>query len=153
VVFTLFLAQSEEKKMTPTEKELVQKSFEAVKPISEQAAELFYGRLFEIAPEVKPLFSGDMKEQGRKLMKTLTIAVSGLDDLNALVPVVQKLGQGHVAYGVKPEHYDKVGEALLWTLGQGLGDAFTPEVETGWKHVYQILSDTMIGAAYGQAAE
>ena len=139
--------------MTPTEIQLVQGSFQSVKPIMEQAAALFYGRLFEIAPEVKPLFSGDMDEQGRKLMKTLTIAVSGLNDLNSLVPVVQKLGQGHVAYGVKPEHYPKVGEALIWTLGQGLGDAFTPDVEAAWKHTYQILSDTMMGAAYGQAAE
>lgn len=139
--------------MTPTEIGLVQGSFEAVKPIADKAAELFYGRLFEIAPDVKPLFSGDMEEQGRKLMKTLTIAVAGLNDLNSLVPVVQKLGQGHVAFGVKPEHYDKVGAALLWTLEQGLGEAYTPEVDAAWKHTYQILSDTMIGAAYGQAAE
>ncbi len=139
--------------MTPTEIQLVQGSFQSVKPIMEQAAALFYGRLFEIAPEVKPLFSGNMDEQGRKLMKTLAVAVGGLNDLNSLVPVVQKLGQGHVAYGVKPEHYPKVGEALIWTLGQGLGDAFTPDVEAAWKHTYQILSDTMMGAAYGQAAE
>ncbi|MEQ9145024.1 MAG: globin family protein [Parvibaculaceae bacterium] len=139
--------------MTPMDRIRVQETFEAVKPISDEAARLFYGRLFEIAPEVKPLFSGDMEEQGRKLMKTLTIAVAGLDDLNALVPVVQKLGQGHVAYGVKPEHYSKVGEALLWTLGQGLGDAFTPEVEAAWTEVYRILSETMIASAYGQAAE
>lgn len=139
--------------MTPTEIRLVQGSFEAVRPIADKAAELFYGRLFEIAPEVKSLFSGDMDEQGRKLMKTLAVAVAGLNDLDSLVPVVQKLGQGHVAYGVKPEHYNSVGAALLWTLEQGLGEAYTPEVDAAWKHTYQILSDTMIGAAYGQAAE
>ncbi|PCJ71478.1 MAG: hemin receptor [Rhodobiaceae bacterium] len=139
--------------MTPMDRIRVQDSFEAVKPITEEAARLFYGRLFEIAPEVKPLFSGDMEEQGVKLMKMLTIAVSGLNDLDSLVPALQKLGQGHVAYGVKADHYPKVGEALLWTLEQGLGDAFTPEVKASWVCVYGILADTMTSAAYAQAAE
>jgi hemoglobin-like flavoprotein len=139
--------------MTPMDRIRVQDTFEAVKPISDQAAALFYGRLFEIAPDVKPMFTGDMEEQGRKLMKMLALAVAGLNDLSSLVPAVQKLGRGHVGYGVKPEHYAKVGEALLWTLGQGLGEAFTTEVEKSWKMVYGILSDTMIAAAYPQAAE
>lgn len=137
--------------MTPMDRIRVQETFEAVKPIADQAAALFYGRLFEIAPEVKPLFKGDIEDQGRKLMKTLAIAVAGLNDLDAIVPTLQKLGSGHVAYGVQPEHYAKVGEALLWTLGQGLGDAFTEEVENSWKQVYQILADTMKAAAYSEA--
>jgi len=139
--------------MTPMDRIRVQDSFEAVKPIADEAARLFYGRLFEIAPEVKPLFSGNMEEQGVKLMKTLAIAVAGLNDLDALVPVLQKLGKNHVAYGVKAEHYPKVGEALLWTLEQGLGDAFTPEVKASWVGVYGILADTMMSGAYAQAAE
>lgn len=139
--------------MTPMDRIRVQDTFEAVKPIADQAAALFYGRLFEIAPEMKPMFKGDMEEQGRKLMKMLAIAVAGLNDLGMLVPALQKLGQGHVAYGVRPEHYSPVGEALLWTLEQGLGDAFTPEVKDSWIKVYGILSDTMSAAAYGQAAE
>ncbi|MEQ9520857.1 MAG: globin family protein [Parvibaculum sp.] len=137
--------------MTPMDRIRVQDTFEAVKPIADQAAALFYGRLFEIAPEVKPLFKGDMQDQGRKLMKTLAIAVASLNDLAAIVPTLEKLGQGHVAYGVQPEHYAKVGEALLWTLGQGLGEVFTEEVENSWEQVYQILSNTMIAAAYSKA--
>ena len=116
-------------------------------PISEQAAALFYGRLFEIAPEVKPLFKGDIAEQGRKLMQVLATAVNGLDDLPALVPVVQDLGRRHVRYGVTDAHYGVVGEALLWTLGQGLGDGFTPAVKEAWIVVYTVLADTMKQAA------
>lgn len=139
--------------MTPMDRIRVQDTFEAVKPISDKAAALFYGRLFEIAPEMKPMFKGDMEEQGRKLMKMLAIAVAGLNDLGMLVPAVQKLGRDHIAYGVREEHFAPVGEALLWTLGQGLGSRFTPEVEESWKKVYGILADTMIAAAYPQAAE
>lgn len=133
--------------MTPEERKLVQSSFAAVAPISEQAAELFYGRLFEIAPEVKPLFKGDMKAQGRKLMQMLSAAVSGLDDLGALVPVVQDLAKRHTGYGVTAAHYKPVGEALIWTLEQGLGDKFTPPVRNAWVKTYGILSNTMIDAA------
>lgn len=140
--------------MTPTDRNYVQETFRAVKPISDEAARLFYGRLFEIAPEVKPLFSGvdSMEEQGRKLMKTLAIAVAGLNDLNALVPVLEKMGKDHVAYGVKAEHYPKVGEALIWALGEGLGDVFTPEVKKAWEEVYGILADTMMSKAYAKEA-
>ena len=133
--------------MTPEERKLVQSSFAAVAPIAEQAAELFYGRLFEIAPEVKPLFKGDMKAQGRKLMQMLSAAVSGLDDLGALVPVVQDLAKRHTGYGVTAAHYKPVGEALIWTLEQGLGDKFTPPVRNAWVKTYGILSNTMIDAA------
>ena len=134
--------------MTPEQINLVQTSFTKVVPISETAAELFYGRLFEIAPEVKPLFKGDMKEQGKKLMATLNVAVQSLTDLPALVPVLEKLAIGHVPYGVKPEHYDKVGAALLWTLEKGLGDAWTPETSDAWTETYTIVATTMINAAY-----
>lgn len=133
--------------MTPEEIKLVQDSWEKVKPISETAAELFYGRLFETAPEVKPYFKGDMKEQGRKLMLMITTAVNSLRDLEAVVPAVQAMGQRHVGYGVKDKDYDSVGAALLWTLGQGLGDDFTPETEAAWAKTYGILSTTMKDAA------
>lgn len=127
---------------------LVQTSFAKVVPISETAAELFYGRLFEIAPEVRPLFKGDMKDQGKKLMATLNVAVQSLTDLPKLVPVLEKLAIGHVPYGVKAEHYDKVGAALLWTLEQGLGESWTPETAEAWTETYKIVASTMINAAY-----
>jgi hemoglobin-like flavoprotein len=133
--------------MTPEQKDLVQGSFAKVAPIAPQAAALFYGRLFELDPSLKPLFKSDLKDQGDKLMKTLAFAVNGLDDLGAIVPAVEDLGKRHVAYGVKDEHYATVGAALLWTLEKGLGDAFTDDVKEAWVEVYGVLSTTMKKAA------
>lgn len=133
--------------MTPDQAQLVKQSFAKVAPIAEQAAGLFYTRLFETAPEVKPLFKGDIKEQGRKLMATIGLAVSSLDRLPQLVPVVQDLGRKHAGYGVRDEHYDTVGAALLWTLEQGLGSDFTPETKAAWTEVYGILAGVMKEAA------
>jgi len=133
--------------LTPKQVELVQGTWEQVVPISDQAAVLFYGRLFELDPDLKPLFSTDMKEQGRKLMTMITAAVRGLSDLGKLVPVVEDLGRRHVGYGVKDSHYDTVGAALLWTLEKGLGAAFTAEVKEAWATVYTILATTMKKAA------
>jgi hemoglobin-like flavoprotein len=95
------------------------------------------------------MFKGDMKEQGQKLMKMIATAVNGLDRLDSIVPAVQDLGRRHVGYGVRPEHYDTVGAALLQTLEQGLGSAFTPEVKQAWATVYGVLAATMKDAAYG----
>lgn len=133
--------------MTPEQKTLVQESFAKVAPIAETAADIFYTKLFELDPELKPLFKGDIKEQGKKLMAVLGTAVAGLDDLENLVPVVQDLGKRHAGYGVKDEHYGTVAEALLYTLEQGLGEDFTPEVKDAWVEVYTILADVMTKAA------
>ena len=138
--------------MTPAQVKLIQESFTKVAPISVQAAALFYGRLFEIAPDVKPLFKGDMTEQGRKLMATLAVVVNGLSDLSAILPAASALAKRHVAYGVMPDHYAPVGAALLWTLERGLGAAWTSELAAAWAAAYGILSDFMIGEAYGRAA-
>ncbi|WP_226893756.1 globin family protein [Nisaea sediminum] len=131
---------------------LIQESFAKVAPIKEQAAELFYGRLFEIAPEVRPLFQSDLKEQGAKLMATLGMVVAGLRNLEAVVPVAAKLAERHVGYGVKAEYYAPVGSALLWTLEQGLGEGFTPDVEEAWASAYGLLSGAMIEAAHGPSS-
>ncbi len=133
--------------MTPTDIDLVQSSFAKVLPIKETAAELFYGRLFDIAPEVKPLFKGDMKEQGRKLMMTLGVVVNGLKDLASIVPAAEALAVKHNAYGVQPAHYEVVGAALLWTLEQGLGPDFTPQTRQAWTSAYTTLSGVMIAAS------
>jgi hemoglobin-like flavoprotein len=139
--------------MNPRQKELVQTSFAKVAPIAEQAADLFYNRLFEIDPALRPMFPENMKEQKIKLMQMLTAAVKGLDNLETLVPIVRQLGARHIGYGVKDEHYGTVAAALLWTLEQGLGDAFTPETREAWVVVYGILASTMQeGAAAGAAA-
>jgi len=134
--------------MTPEEKTLVKESFAKVAPIAEEAAALFYHNLFTKDPSLKALFKGDMKEQGRKLMKMIATAVGGLDRLELIVPAVQDLGRRHVAYGVKAEHYDTVGAALLQTLEQGLGPDFTPQVKSAWATVYGVLATTMKDAAY-----
>ena len=137
--------------MTPEQIELVKSSWGKVEPIAEQAAELFYGRLFELNSELKSLFKSDMKEQGRKLMVMLNTAVNSLDKLEAIVPAVQEMGRRHVAYGVKDEDYDTVGEALLWTLEQGLGEGFTADIKEAWVDTYTLVATTMKTAA-AQAA-
>lgn len=134
--------------MTPQQITLVQNSWADVVPISDTAAGLFYQRLFVLDPSVRPMFKGDMQEQGRKLMKMLGLIVNSLTRLDELVPVAQEMAVKHVGYGVKAEHYDTVGAALLWTLEQGLGSKFTDEVKTAWATAYGILAKVMKDAAY-----
>ena len=112
--------------MTPEQMTLVQTSWEKVVPISDKAAELFYGKLFETDPELKPLFKGDMAEQGKKLMTMITTVVRGMKNLEALVPAIQDLGRRHVGYGVKDEHYDTVGSFIDLDLGTGLWEKTSP---------------------------
>ncbi len=133
--------------MTEQELHLVQSSWENVRPISRQAAEMFYFRLFGVAPELKTLFKGDMRTQGQRLMNMIDTAVKQLDRRDRLVPALQELGQRHAGYGVKDADYDAVGAALLWTLEKGLGEAFTDEVRLAWTSTYALLADTMKSAA------
>ncbi|MBZ2170047.1 globin family protein [Marinobacter sp. F4216] len=126
---------------------LVQESFAKVAPIADQAAAMFYSKLFEMDPQLKPLFKGDMTEQGQKLMKMIGVAVNSLGRLDDIVPAVQQLGVRHVGYGVKDADYDTVGGALLWTLEQGLGDDFTPECKEAWTQTYTVLASTMKDSA------
>jgi hemoglobin-like flavoprotein len=134
--------------MTPEQVALVQASFQEVLPIGPQAAALFYGRLFETDPSTPPLFAGkDMKEQGRKLLAALGMVVAGLTRPETVVPAAQALAKRHVGYGVTEAQYASVGAALLWTLEQGLGEGFTPEVETAWTAAYTLLAGVMTEAA------
>jgi nitric oxide dioxygenase len=135
--------------MTPNEVELVQQSFAKVAPIADTAAALFYGRLFEIAPEVKPLFKGNMAEQGCKLMGTLAVVVGSLTKRDTILPAANALAKRYVGYGVKASHYTPVGAALLWTLERGLGPARNPELVQAWTAAYTTLSGHMISEAYG----
>ena len=141
--------------MTPDQIKLVQQSFAKVAAISEQAAALFYDRLFEVAPAVKAMFPADMSEQRKKLMATLAVVVNGLSHLESILPAARALAKRHVSYGAKPDHYPVVGSALLWTLERGLSDAWTPETAAAWTAAYETLSGYMISEAYGspQAAE
>src|SRR5246127_1135921 len=133
--------------MTPEQVTLVQQTFALVVPVADKAAETFYGRLFDVAPAVKPLFRGDMTEQRHKLMATLAVVVRGLSDLPSILPAASALAKRHVDYGAKPEHYPVVGSALLWTLEKGLGDGWTSEVASAWREAYGVLSGFMMSEA------
>lgn len=133
--------------MDPKQIELVQASFEVVRPIANEASEIFYQRLFEIAPEFRSMFKHDMKKQGAMLMSTLGLAVGSLNHLETILPAVRSLGQRHAGYGVQPEHYQKVAEAFLWTLESALGDAFTSELKDAWVAAYTTLATVMIEAS------
>lgn len=141
--------------MTPDQVSLVQDSFAKVAPISEQAAVIFYDRLFEVAPAVRLMFPADMTLQRKKLMATLAVVVNGLGDLQSILPAASALAIRHVSYGAKAEHYPVVGAVLLWTLEKGLGEAWTPDVAAAWSAAYGTLSGFMISKAYdsSQAAE
>jgi len=135
--------------MTPEEIHLVRDSWAKVVPIQETAAGLFYTRLFDEYPEVKPYFKGDMKEQGKKLMAMLNTAVNSLDRIDDLIEPLKRAGKAHAGYGVKEEDYAKVAAAYLWTLEQGLGDACTAEVTAAWTVAYTTVAGVMIeGAGY-----
>jgi hemoglobin-like flavoprotein len=138
--------------MTTNQKSLVRETFAQVVPIADTAAGLFYGRLFEMDPSLRPLFKIDLHEQGKKLMQMIGFCVSKLDALDELVPAVKELGRKHVGYGVEEDDYATVGGALLWTLERGLGAAFTPEVKAAWTTVYELLAATMQEGAKSAAA-
>ncbi|MBL7497104.1 hemin receptor [Frankia sp. CNm7] len=133
--------------MNPDEIRLVQETFGAVAPASDAVAILFYTRLFELDPSLRVMFPDDLAEQRGKLMHMLAVAVNGLSRLDSIVPAVQALGVRHAGYGVTEAHYDTVGAALLATLAEGLGDAFTPPVKDAWTSAYTLLADTMKSAA------
>lgn len=138
--------------MTPEQIILVQESFAKVVPIADQASVIFYDRLFEVAPQVKPMFKGDMAEQRQKLMAMLSTVVAGLSKLETILPAASALATRHATYGAQPAHYPVVGSALLWTLEKGLGEAWTPDVADAWTEAYGTLSGYMISQAYGQQA-
>jgi len=138
--------------ITPNQIELVQRTFAQVATIPDTVANLFYTRLFELDPSLRPMFKGDMGEQGRKLLQLIAYAVRSLQDVPSIVPAVQALGERHVAYGVTREHYNTVGAALLWTLEQGLKQDFTPEVKDAWLAVYTLLVQTATENAYAVEA-
>jgi len=134
--------------VTAIEKQLIQASFAKVAPISDQAADIFYNKLFEYDPSLRRLFKADLSDQGRKLMATLGVAVKGLDDLDSLVPVLQDLAIRHVKYGVTVDDYTPVGNALIYTLKTGLGDEFDERTKNAWVKIYRVIATVMRQAAY-----
>ena len=133
--------------LTQAQVRLVQETFAVIAPIADDAAALFYRRLFELDPSLRAMFKGNMADQRKKLMQMLTVTVKGITFWNRLIPVVEDLGRRHAAYGVSDSHYETVGAALLWTLEKGLGKDFTPDVREAWATVYGLLAATMKEAA------
>jgi hemoglobin-like flavoprotein len=133
--------------MTPDQIRMVQSTWREIAPMSADAAKLFYGKLFEVDPRLRPLFRSNLEEQGRKLMAMITTAVNALEQVESLVPAVQDLGRRHASYGVQERDYETVGIALLWTLEKGLGSGFTPEVKLAWTDAYATLATVMKSAA------
>src|SRR5678816_4513164 len=129
--------------MTPRQIALVNESWNSVQSLSDAAAQLFYARLFALDPSLRPMFRGELREQGRKLIAMISVAVNGLSRIETLVPVIEALGRRHAGYGVTDEHYVTVAEALLWTLQQALGERFTDEVREAWTAAYGLLAETM----------
>jgi hemoglobin-like flavoprotein len=127
--------------------ELVQRTFTLAAPMADEVAERFYTRLFELDPSLRPLFHGNLKQQGEKLMTVLAFAVRGLDKPETILGPVQRLGERHTGYGVQPQHYATVGAALLGTLSELFGPAFTPDVEDAWSTAYGLLAGVMQEAA------
>src|SRR5438874_12733223 len=126
---------------------LVQSTFDRILPISDVAARIFYDRLFHLDPSLRRLFNGDLRMQGKKLMDAVSIIVGNLNRPDRIVPGIRALGRRHAAYGVQERHYETFGDALIWTIEHGLGDAFTPDVRSAWAAVYDLLAETMKEAA------
>jgi hemoglobin-like flavoprotein len=133
--------------MTPQEVNLIKSSFTRIAPIADQAAAIFYARLFELDPSIRAMFHGDMAAQGKKLMQALGMCVASLDRMETILPGIRAMGARHAGYRVRDDHYETVGEALLWTLGKGLGPDFTAEMQAAWAKVYWLLAETMKSAA------
>lgn len=130
--------------MTPERRQLVIESWKVLAPNSAQVGAIFYRRLFEIDPNLRPLFKDTiLDEQIRKLTTMLDLIVHWLDIPERLVPALKQLGARHHGYGVQDEHYNKVGAALLGTLEEGLGDKFTPDIRSAWTEAFVLISSLM----------
>jgi hemoglobin-like flavoprotein len=143
--------------ITTAQIELVQSSFQQVLPIADAAGMLLYERIFFLAPESRALFDDDIASQAKRVMAAVKVAVDGLGRLDDVAPFLVRLGARHVRYGVRPEHFAVVADALLWTLEQGLGAAFTPDVRDAWVAAWNVIADAMATgmrqAAFDGAAE
>lgn len=130
--------------MTPMQIQLVQDSWQRVQTSPNEVAQLFYSRLFELNPELRSMFRTDMQEQQRKFIQMVSLVVDGLEQPDQLAPMLYELGRRHMdPYRVQPQNYDSLGAALLWTLGQRLGDGFTAEVRQAWSETYRGMAHAM----------
>jgi hemoglobin-like flavoprotein len=142
------LTKTSEKTMTQEDITKVHESFRTVESIKEQASKMFYDRLFDIDPRARALFAhSNLVEQGNKLMAALAFVVASLRQPHAMLGTLRALAVRHAGYGVTDAHYVSVGKALMWTLEEGLGEAWTPQLWAAWAEVYETVSRVMINAA------
>lgn len=132
--------------LTPARVAELRRTWQRVVPMADEVAQLFYERLFEIDPSLRALFQTDPVVRRRKLMDALEFIVAHVDRPDDLVPMLAALGQRHVGYGVRAEHYAVAGEALLWTLDEGVGALRTPEAREAWVAAYELIVTGMRGA-------
>ena len=138
--------------LTPREISLIRASFQQLKGEKggvNPFGEAFYARVFDRMPEARDLFREDMAEQGMQFLSTLHVVVDHLEDIDRIDREISNLGRGHAAFGVRPEQYGPMGEALMDTMRDSLGTAFDEETETAWRKAYAAVSDRMIAAAAG----
>ncbi len=134
--------------MIPAQQDLIRDTFVNVRTMAGPLASLFYGRLFALAPELRPMFKGDIREQGQKLMAMIEICVDSVSRLDELRPQLRELGKRHAGYGTQPEHYPVVGKALLWSLGQALEYRFDAPTKQAWSTLLdEICREMLAGAA------
>ncbi|UXX80400.1 globin domain-containing protein [Reichenbachiella carrageenanivorans] len=132
--------------ITPYNKRLVRATFWMVESKTDEAAKVFYSKLFEMSPELRPLFKGNMQMQGRKMMEMISTVVKGLNTLDVLAPLVRNMGRRHMTYGIRSEHYNMAAAALMYSLKEELKENWNEEVEAAWLEVYETLSDIMQSA-------
>ncbi len=138
--------------MTAPDRQRIRESFEAIRPMSAPVALLFYGRLFALAPAARRLFHNDMRLQGQKLMDMLAAIVAAADDLEAIRPRLEDLGRRHAGYGVQPEQYQILTEALMWAFAQALGPDFDDPTRTAWTRLLDHVNTVMLDAAAAKTA-
>jgi hemoglobin-like flavoprotein len=131
---------------------LIRGSYDLIRDMPKAVAMLFYGRLFDLDPSLRPLFKNDIEIQSQKLMDTLSAAVDSLDNLPALVPALRAMGARHLEYGVQTEHYAKVRDALLWAMAQALQEDFDPETRAAWRSLLDTVIAEMLTGAKGPTA-
>ena len=129
--------------MQDYQRKVVRETFELIRDQARPVALLFYGKLFELAPETRRLFLNDIAAQGTKLMTMLESVVSSLDNFDAMRERLRDLGRQHAGYGVKPEHYDTLMTALTWTFAQALGPDFDAAAREAWRVILTDISETM----------
>ena len=130
--------------ITPEQVRLVQASFTPLLPMAEAIGEMLYSRIFELAPEARDLFEDDIRPQVKRLMAAVKVAIDGLSRVDEVAPFLVRLGAQHARYDVRPEHFTVGGEALLWTLEQGLGDSFTAELRDAWAAAWDVVAGAMV---------